>query len=241
MKMFRVAIVDDEEEIRKKILKHVKCAGEVTWERLDIMEFSSSKTLLFEIAEGKGFDLFLLDVELGEDINGMELARTIRNKYPNSYLIFVTHYPEYAIQGYSCKAYHYLLKDRIDEELEGVLQELFQEVNESLQRYYLILTNSRYEKILCSEIYYIEKDGKECIFHTCKEDKFVRKTLAEVYEKLPQDEFVYIERRYVVNLRHLSRYENNVAVLRNGIVLPVSRTQARMVREKTIEYWRREI
>lgn len=240
MKMFRVAIVDDEKEIRKKILKHVECAGSVTWERLDIVEFSSGRTLLFEIAEGKGFDLFLLDIRL-EDMDGMELAKIIRKQYPNSYMIFITHYPEYAIQGYSCRAYHYLLKENIDEQLEGVLQDLFKEVNESQQHYYLILTNSRYEKILCSEIYYIEKNGKDCIFHTCKEDKSVRKTLAEVYQKLPQDEFVYIERRYVINLRHLSRYENNAAVLRNGITLPVSRTQARVVKEKACEYWRREI
>lgn len=238
--MYRIAIVDDEAEIRLRVHRQVENVSAALQVQYEIVEFPTAESLLFETAEGKGFDLFLLDVELG-DMNGLELAGIIRNKFPESYLIFITYYSKYAIQGYTCKAYRYLLKEKLEEQLEEVLRNVYDEMDQVRQRYYLITTNARYVKIPCREILYIEKREKYAVIHTERGEDSVRKTLAQVFEELPVREFVFIERRYIANIRHVMRYQDNEVILRNGIVLPVSRPQSRNVRQCICEYWRHNI
>ena len=77
-----------------------------------------------EITEAKGFthaaealewlennraDLALLDIDMPE-MNGIELAARIKGKCPETAVIFLTGYAQYAVQAFSVRASGYLLK-----------------------------------------------------------------------------------------------------------------------------------
>ena len=62
-------------------------------------------------------DLSLLDIDMPE-INGLMLAEKQKRKYPDSSVIFLTAYRQYAVQAVKLRATGYLLKPVSQEELE---------------------------------------------------------------------------------------------------------------------------
>ena len=59
--------------------------------------------------EGHGADLALLDIDMPE-ISGLMLAEHLKRKYPDAAVIFLTAFPEYAVQAIKLRTSGYLLK-----------------------------------------------------------------------------------------------------------------------------------
>ena len=104
-------------------------------------------------------------------------------------------------------------------------------------RVYTIRTNSRLERIPYKSIYYIERDGKNAAIVTAAGVSKVRRTLAQIHEELDAEEFIYIDRGCIVNLTHIAQVKGNTAVLKDGSVLPVSRSHLQSVKEEINRYW----
>ena len=64
-------------------------------------------------------DIALLDISLEKDMDGIELAKTIRKKYPDTKIIYLTHYKgtKYLINALQTYPAAYLPKDLTPEEL----------------------------------------------------------------------------------------------------------------------------
>ena len=69
-------------------------------------------------------DLALLDIDM-PSMNGLELAMNIKNKWPETAIIFLTGYSEYAVKAFSVHASGYLLKpvslDKLKADVEYAL------------------------------------------------------------------------------------------------------------------------
>ena len=93
----------------------------------------------------------------------------------DSYLVFITSYLQYAVEGYEVKAFSYIPKNLLEEKLEATLLGIFGEMQEKNEKYYFVETNSRFERIEYKEIIYVYKNNKMCIrdrsgsafFHKC--------------------------------------------------------------------------
>ena len=76
----RIAICDDEtivlDEVSSYIKKYSKLCGRL---ELEVLTFNSASSLLNSIDNGALFDIFILDVYIGDEM-GTELAREIRRK-----------------------------------------------------------------------------------------------------------------------------------------------------------------
>ena len=77
----------------------------------------SHPTRALEWLESHSADLALLDIDMPE-INGLMLAEKQKRKYPDSSVIFLTAYRQYAVQAVKLRATGYLLKPVSQEELE---------------------------------------------------------------------------------------------------------------------------
>lgn len=104
-------------------------------------------------------------------------------------------------------------------------------------KFFTIQTKNRLEKIPYKEIYYIEREGKNVIITTVAGVSRVRKSLQQVYEELSSEEFIFIDRGYIVNIIHIMQLKDSMAVLKSGTVLPVSRSHLQKVKEQINAYW----
>lgn len=235
--MLHIAVCDDDsnavqthKQIAERCLTQCKSAGEIS-------VYTDSANLLYDITEdGFFFDLILLDIEMPGG-SGMELAQKIKPYLPHVKIIFITSHIEYAIDAFELAIFRYVPKDDIDTRLPAAIMDAVKLIMLEEGKAYTIRTNSRFEKIPYKEIYYIQKDGKNAGIATATGVSKVRKSLQQVYEELGAEEFIYIDRGCIVNMIHIMQIKDGMAVLKNSVSLPVSRSHLQEVKEQINTYW----
>ena len=115
--MFRIVICEDEISQREKLKEYIQKIFDDNKEKVEITEFESAEDLLSDNIVLKEVDIFILDIKLN-GLSGMDLAKLIRKEDDRSEIIFVTSLVEYIQEGYTVRAYRYLLKPIEYEELK---------------------------------------------------------------------------------------------------------------------------
>lgn len=228
----KVAIVDDNDILRKNAEDVVRKT--IPEGQLELKTYTKGEGLLFDMEENA--DIYILDVEM-PGINGIELAKEIRKKDKSGEIIFLTAYAKYAVYGYESHAYSYILKDEMDSKLSAVLGQIYDEMCENRQKHYIIETSSRFEKIPMKEILYISKEEKNCIFMTREGEYRERTSLGEVYQKLSQEEFIYIDKGQIVNIPNIERIVQETIYMGEDIKLTISRANTKKVKNAVKKYW----
>ena len=103
----RVAIVDDEREMRQMLTDYIKRFSEESGIEMEFTEFDHGAFFCRIIECGTIFVIF--DIEM-PGLNGMETAKKIREIDTGVTIIFVTNMAQYAIEGYAVDAVDYIVK-----------------------------------------------------------------------------------------------------------------------------------
>ncbi len=238
--MLRIAVLDDEPIFHNNIRRKIYSIYDEIHLAVDVDCYSSGKELMYEVEDGKHYDIYLLDIDL-PDMSGIDLGRKLRERSPYCYIIFLTAYPQFAIEGYSAKAYQYILKDEWERKLTATLANIQKEMDARTEPSYRITVSTKLEKIPVKDIYYLYKDGKNVVFQTRNGQSSIRKTLSEVYEELPEEEFIYVDRSFIVNIEHVMKMKNREIYMSNGEIVPVSKPQLERVKKEINAYWRSHV
>jgi DNA-binding NtrC family response regulator len=99
-----VLIVDDEEVVRLSHLRSLQSANCNAWVAEDGVE-------ALKVMEQQPFDVILLDLRM-PNLDGMEVLRTIKDRWPESEVVVITGYPtiESAKEAVRLGAYNYIAK-----------------------------------------------------------------------------------------------------------------------------------
>lgn len=173
-------------------------------------------------------DIALFDIDFDNAVsNGIALARKLRKTRKDSVIIFVTNFIEYAPEGYEVQAFRYILKGELQSELKPYLiqaVEQLQAYKETLK----IQTNGEIIDIILEDILYMEVLQHNVTIHVKKDDagKQLRKytfyaSLSDLEAQLEPQGFLRIHKSYLVNMRHLVKFQCREATLSNGLVLRV--------------------
>ncbi len=109
--MIRVAMVDDDPEVRKKISQLMEKVAVETGEEVETVSFDNGLSFLGRYEQD--FDLVLMDIEM-PGMNGMETAKALRKIDPKVVLIFITYLAQYAVAGYDVEALDYIVKPIVE-------------------------------------------------------------------------------------------------------------------------------
>ena len=113
----KIAVVDDMEKDRVQIADMAKCI--LCNERIShsIDSYADGKSLLDDLRSGKKYNLILLDV-LMDEMDGMALAKSLRDQGDSTMIIFISISQELCRRGYHVEASRYLVKPLDKEELK---------------------------------------------------------------------------------------------------------------------------
>ena len=117
---YKIAICDDSELDWQYIAAFVAKWAANAGHTVQIDTFYSAEDFLFHYAEKKDYDILLLDIEMGR-MDGVSLAKRLRQENDTVQIIFITGYSDYIDQGYEVAALHYLMKPIREEKLCSVL------------------------------------------------------------------------------------------------------------------------
>lgn len=202
----------------------------------EFFSYTNAEKFLFDMEEKREYDIVLLDMEM-PGTNGLVIGGKVRLKHPESAIVFITNYVEYAVQAYEVNAFRYIPKCMMKEKLPEAYALLVEKLSNRDKKFFTISNNEKMEKIPEDSIYYLKKDKKYVqVVHSGGEEK-ARMTLAEAYDRLTAQDFVYIDRSCIAGLRHIMAVANHQVKLRNGTYLDISQPQYANVRKKISEYW----
>ena len=238
----RIAIVDDEEEMREAARRYLAKMLAQYWSKeaavvqLDL--FDSAEALLERFGK-QSYDLVLLDICM-PGLDGMEAAHRLRAESADAGIIFLTTSEDYLMEGYRVFADGYFLKPlgTDDDAFRAALRHVFARRDQSacvLSAEY----NGRALEIPFQKIFYADIEGgrlhivlKERDFHLSR--PFTYEWSAE--RLLRDKRFLECYHRIIVNMDRIERMEEGVFVLTSGQRLPISRRRQGVVKVAYMQY-----
>lgn len=165
-------------------------------------------------------------------MNGVELAKKIRQRNGTVQLVFITGFPDFIAEGYEVSALHYLMKPVSSAKLYTVLDKAAMNLAKSEKR--LQVTHDRQiDLIPLSQILYVEAQKQYVLIHAPEETYRIKTTLAETKGAL--DEFFFqCQRSFLINLRYVMQVKTGCVVLKNGEEIPISRGMSEVIGKEII-------
>lgn len=237
--MIKALIADDETLARCLIREYLRSHPNIC-----IVGEASNGMEAMEQIEADHPDLIFLDIQMPK-LSGFEVLEASGRR---SGIIFTTAYEQHALKAFELHAVDYLLKPfsqaRFDEAVAHARKMLGQEssalddlVAHPVQRLERILIRDRGQVhiVPVASIDYVEAQDDYIRIHT--EGKSFMKTqrLSDLEAQLDPGQFVRVHRSFLVNAGKLQSIERNaknshVALLRNGMQIPISRAGYERVR-----------
>lgn len=188
-------IVDDE-KLALSRLKRLLNENEIE----DIIELNDSIEALKEITKTK-FDVVFLDISM-PNLSGFELADSILNLEPKTFIVFQTAYEEFALEAFKKGGIGYLVKPVESLDIKNILEKikLFRSQNIDESKKILGKRGEKLYLIDINDIYYIKADLDEVIIKIKEADAYVRRKIGDLEELLKNKNFFRVHRSYIVNV-----------------------------------------
>lgn len=230
----RIAVCDDEQRFICDLKKNL----DELYSSLDMITdgYNSGEELLKGFRR-KAYDVVFLDIEMPE-IDGITLARKIRELSSDVCIVFLTAHIEYAIKGYEVNALRYLTKPADKQKIKEVIDHVLDKLESSKMLW--VKTADGEQRISLSDILFIEAHNQNVIISTAEESFSVRGNISDYEEDLSQYGFFRIHRGYLISLPKVLRVGGKRVVMEDNTTLPVSRTKESKLRDMLFSYVSKE-
>ena len=221
--MLKCVIAEDEELLRNELSKLISEA----WPELRIVaECEDGGAALEAIAEQQP-EVAFLDIRM-PGLTGLEVAAAAAEASPNTQIVFVTAYDQYALDAFDKGAVDYLLKPIAPERLAATVQRLqmriaqgtpdadalaalVKQLGARLQPataeplvWITASAGKDTRLIMVDDVAYFQADHKYTVVMTAEGESLLRKPIRELLEVLDPAIFKQIHRSTIVNLKAIA-------------------------------------
>ncbi|SHJ42387.1 two component transcriptional regulator, LytTR family [Clostridium cavendishii DSM 21758] len=207
--MLRVYLCEDNEKQRDVFRIFIK--ETIAAEKLDMELYLVTENpyiLLNSVKEDPKISLYFIDVDLGEDKNGIKFAEQIREYDPNGFIVFITTHAEmcYLTFKYKVEAMDYIIKDNyssINQNIKKCIlaanKKYLNKAKEENKKF-VIKSDDRVIKIDYKDILFFETTEikhKVRLYSVNRQVEFYSQ-MKEIEEKL-DDRFIRCHRAFIIN------------------------------------------
>ena len=168
-----------------------------------------------------------------DEMDGMTLAKALRDQGDSTMIIFVSISQEMARRGYQVEASRYLVKPLDKEELKEALMCC---IDKLTKKEILLPTDKGQYRTSFSNIQYVEAYDRGTRFVLSDETVETRLKFSEAERMLPKSMFLLCHRAYIVNLslaKYICQYEFQ---MKSGEKVPISRYRYNEVNQQFVDY-----
>lgn len=202
-----------------------------------VKRFFSGQELLHS---KESFDMIFLDIKMPE-INGMDLAKKIREQGKQSLIIFITSAREYVFEAFDVEAFQYLVKPIQNEKLKNILEKAIKRIQADTKIDFLIISADRQtKKVFLKDILYIESVGRIARIH-CRDG------ILETYEqigiledKLSEKNFFRCHKCFLINLDYVDAFHKTEISLDNGEKILLAKRRYEDFQKAILSYMKRK-
>lgn len=240
MNLIEIAICDDESLITKDLSILINTYASEYNLQIQLNIYSSGEQFLADIKkQDKKFDIVFLDIKM-KNIDGIETAKIIRKTNEIMIIIFVSSLHEYVFDAFDVEAKGFIVKpiekSKIYEILNKSLLELEKNNKYSLTLYF----NGELQKIPFNQIHYCEVvDHSVFVYERTKINRYQGKI--DDLEKELSEDFFRCHRSYIVNLRFVDSYKDNMIYMPSGEKIPVASRRQQEFIKALLHFQRKEV
>jgi len=232
-----IVVMDDETEFCNFLKEKIINWGEASGKAMNVTCFNTSDLFLEVWRTQKNFDAVFLDIKMfGSKLNGMEVAKKIRESSDCTRIVFITSMSDYARDGYLVNAERYLTKPVSDYEFNECMKHLADVLEDKENKVLLLKFKDKLVRIPYRDIVYFSSLNNYIEIHTKSETVKYLKKLKYIEDILPS-RFVRCHRSMIINIENVSAVKRNEVILINGEKLPVSKQYSGKVQRMFIRYF----
>ena len=239
--MLHIAICDDNPDQLAFIFSCAQAYFSARAEHeVHITQFDNSLLFLENLDKCGGCDIALLDICM-PGILGTDVAKQIRARRDMTEIIFLTTSDEYAIDAFSLKAAHYLLKPFTIAQFDEAMNRAMARFSNGLVKTVVIKSEGRVIRMVdINDILYIESRGHILTIYTkvgpCTEARHSLSRLEEELHKLSPGQFISPYKGYIVNQKSIRVIEREHILLCSGDCVPIPKRGFREIQNAYFDY-----
>lgn len=239
--MIRIALCDDSPEQLAKVSMAVEdFVQRKHIETPVVAKYSNPLILLDDLSNEIKYDVFILDVCMPE-LDGINLAKEIRNRVKSAEIIFISVFPEFAVDAFDLNAVHYVLKPFKSEAFDEAMKRALSSIMDKTAKVIPIqLGNGVLHSVSIYDILYIESIAYKRVIHT-KDGVYeeVRRSLsgfAEILDVMAPGQFIQPYRGYIVNMSAISTISPSCITLVGNDRVLIKRGDFRKLRKAFLDW-----
>ncbi len=210
-------IVDDEPLSQDIIVDFINDSPE-----LKLVAVCNNAIEAGKILANEKIDVLFLDINMPK-LSGLGFVKSLKEP---PFVVFITAYPEFAVEGFEVDAVDYLLKpvsfERFRTSVNRVLERFSaKSENKSSVEHIMVRADKKMYRLALDEILFLEAQGDYVKFVTSEKSLMVHGTMKDFILQLPGEQFEQIHKSYVISLSKIVYVEGNLVKVGDH-KLPVS-------------------
>ncbi len=226
----KIAVCDDDKKDIARLKKLIEAYDAYNNVGFSILEYESGSELLRDFSNGDYVDIIFLDINM-DDIDGLSVAKKIREEMDDVPIVLVTAFMNYALEGYKVRASRFLIKDDLDKTFTECMDDICGEIRRKSK----VITFSCVEgemRLKASDIILVETSGHKNLIKLKKMTYQIYKKLDDLEEMLKSYGFLRTHNSYLVNMAHIRGINSYLLTLDDGRQLPVPKARYKQVRQE---------
>ena len=235
----RIVICDDDNsdlKIMEKLFHEIFVYYEIDY---NLQLFTSAVEMLKKVEQ---IDIAILDIAM-EELNGIDLGRKLKIRFPEVRVIYTTSYEQYCIQAINeVHAFSFLCKplerEAVKKQIAGILKEIHQ-LNDTREKTFNKVSDVRGKefavlRIHLKDIIYFEyiKSKRRIAIVLENEVYEYPGVMKKLIEEMEDYGFAVNCRGNLVNLRHIKKIRGYDIYMDNGKILALSQKRVMEFKEK---------
>lgn len=180
-------------------------------------------------------DYLFLDIEMPKR-NGFQLAKELKENYPQLEIIFITSHEQYVYDAFSFKPFDFIPKQFLNRKLD-ILYQRMQHTYEKRHQVFPCYVNNCKVNILVHQIVRIEREQLKCRIHcdTTKTAIYIHGNIKDIIHQLPSN-FITISKSEIINMNEIKSIDQEKITLKNNHICYSSRRRKKAVLKAYFTY-----
>ncbi len=238
----RIAICDDTQCDLDNLQAIINNFSKQNNIKIDVEAYNNPEKLINKIKyfSKNEYDFYILDVVM--QLNGIDVASTIREYEKETPIIFATSSKEYAVDAFRVRAFDYILKPLDKNQVFECLQRVTEYINKTPKSICSIKTMDHALITLdIKNITYIESNDRRMFIHLFNKEVVTSTSLRTKFlDSIPFNfedfNFICCHNSFIVNMNYIKAINDTSFILKNNEVVPISKRMFTKVKDKYIKY-----
>lgn len=215
----KILILEDEFELAENISDYLNQNG------YNVVGIVQNEKEFNRIIENISIDIVLIDILLKGTLKGLEIAETIKEKFPYCGIIFTTaisskdvldkisntDFHGYILKPFSLKSLESLIY--LTAKKQGLTNET--KVINKINNLISIREKGRIKLIQQDEIHYVKAEGIYLKIFTESQTYYVRELIKSIEPKLNPEYFIRVQKSYIINLKKVTSFNSRICQVLN--------------------------